>query len=280
MAGVRRVLAAAALAALSAGCAGAGQPRAVDRPTEPTNRPTVADTSPQSPSTTPRATDTPTQPAVHRPTGTVTLGFAGDVHFADELSALLSHPETALQPIRPALSRPDLMMVNLETAITVRGQPFPKTYNFRAPPSALDALDATGVDVATMANNHAADYGAVGLRDTLAAVRRSPIPVVGVGRDAASAFQPYVTSIRGTRIAVLAATTLPDETATYWAAKRDKPGVAVALLPGPRLVRAVRAIRQQVDVVIVYLHWGRRTSRAPTGGRFDTPACSRPPVPM
>ncbi len=44
-----------------------------------------------------------------------------------------------------------------------------------------------------MANNHGADYGAAGLRDTLAAIRSLRFPVVGVGADAAAAFAPYTT---------------------------------------------------------------------------------------
>jgi poly-gamma-glutamate capsule biosynthesis protein CapA/YwtB (metallophosphatase superfamily) len=224
----------------------------------------------QSPPPSPAAPDTstpPSGPAGGRPPGpssnVVTLGFAGDVHFAEQLAPLLDRPSTALQPIAAQLSRPDLMMVNLETAITDRGSPFPKEFHFRTSPKALDALAAGGVDVVTMANNHAVDYGAVGLRDTLAAVQASPIPVVGIGRNAESAFKAYIATVRGTRIAVLAATTLPDETATSWAAGRRKPGVAVALLPRPRLVRAVHAASKQADVVVVYLHWGDENSSCP-----------------
>ncbi len=185
------------------------------------------------------------------------------MHFEDHLATLLDDPATALAPIAPALRRPDVMMVNLETAITDRGSPEPKEYNFRAPPAALEALDAAGVDVASLGNNHAVDYGAVGLEDTLAAVRDSPVGVVGIGADAAAAFDPYVASVRGTRIAVLAATTLPDITASEWAAGPDRPGVAVALLPRPRLVPAIRAASEQADVVVVYLHWGDENVSCP-----------------
>jgi len=46
-------------------------------------------------------------------------------------------------------------------------------YWFRTSPAALDLLADAGVDVVTMANNHGADYGLTGLRDTLEAVRHS-----------------------------------------------------------------------------------------------------------
>jgi poly-gamma-glutamate synthesis protein (capsule biosynthesis protein) len=256
---VRRLVAAIAVTALAAGCTTtttrSSEPPTPTRQPSPTKSPTK---SPATPSETPTASASPREKL-----GKVTLGFAGDVHFSGVLAPRLQQPATALDPIEAALRRPDLMMVNLETALTERGVPFPKEYNFRAPPAALDALDAAGVDVATMANNHAADYGAVGLRDTLAAVRDSPLPVIGVGDDASSAFRPYVTEIRGTRIAILAATTLPDETALNFPATRRDPGVAVALLPHPQLVRAVRAANRQADVVVVYLHWGDENHSCP-----------------
>jgi poly-gamma-glutamate capsule biosynthesis protein CapA/YwtB (metallophosphatase superfamily) len=54
-------------------------------------------------------------------------------------------------------------MVNLETAITTGGVAQNKEFTFRAPPAAFTALRDAGIDVATMANNHGADYGASGV---------------------------------------------------------------------------------------------------------------------
>src|SRR6478672_5895047 len=121
-------------------------------------------------------------------TGIVTLAFAGDMHFELQLAALLRQPEGALGPMTPALGGADLTMVNLETSISHRGIPEAKEleepgnrYHFRTSPAALDVLAAAGVDVATVANNHGADYGPLGLRDTLRARRHSPVHLVGIG---------------------------------------------------------------------------------------------------
>lgn len=198
----------------------------------------------------------------------VTLAFAGDVHFEDELRPRLRRPTTALAPIAPTLRDADLTMVNLETAITARGRPEPKKWTFRASPKALDALAAAGVDVVTMANNHAVDYGAQGLHDTLAAKANSPIPVVGIGTDAKSAFAPARRTIRGVRVAVFGATQVPDRTAGVWAAGKGKPGVASARNP-KRLLAAVRAARGSADLVVVYLHYGTERVACPTREQRD-----------
>jgi poly-gamma-glutamate synthesis protein (capsule biosynthesis protein) len=164
-------------------------------------------------------------------------------------------------------------MVNLESAITTRGTPQAKEleypgerYYFRTGPAALDVLDAAGVDVVTMANNHGADFGRVGLRDTLAAVRSAPVPVRGVGRNRAEALAPHVVTIRGTDLAFLAADASTREGASsVWAAGTDTPGVAAARSARPRaLLAAVRAANRRADVVVVYLHWGAEYRACPT----------------
>ncbi len=146
------------------------------------------------------------------PRGTVSLAFAGDVHFQLNLAAMLDLPRGALGPITQTLKAADLTMVNLESSITDRGTPEAKElevaserYYYRTSPAALELLAAAGIDVVTMANNHGADYGPIGLKDTLAAIRTSPIPVIGIGGNRLSAFAPYRVLIRGTDIAFLAA---------------------------------------------------------------------------
>jgi poly-gamma-glutamate synthesis protein (capsule biosynthesis protein) len=192
----------------------------------------------------------------------VTLAFAGDVHFATKLAPLLDHPADALTSLRPYLGRADLSMVNLETSITTRGSAQPKQFHFRAPATAFEAVQSGGVDAVTMANNHAADYGSVGLADTLAAIRHSPIPVVGIGADDRSAYAARYVDLRGTRVALLAATQVPDWTASHFAAGPRRPGVALALTPD-RLVAAVRAAKRHADVVVVFLHWGTDYTTCP-----------------
>src|SRR5260221_12861363 len=93
----------------------------------------------------------------------ITLAFAGDVHFTGRTARLLSHPATAFGPIAPLLRSADLTLVNLETAVTSGGTPQPKYYHFRTNPAAFTALRDAGIDIANMANNHVLDYGRVGL---------------------------------------------------------------------------------------------------------------------
>lgn len=196
------------------------------------------------------------------PAQLITLAFGGDVHFAGRNAALLKNPATAFGPIASVLQSADLAMVNMETAITTRGTEEPKTFHFRAPPSAFDAARAAGVDVVTFANNHVLDYGQVGLADTVEAAARARFPIVGIGRNASEAYAPWIVSVRGVRVAFLAFSQI-HMLAFTWAARDDRPGVAMAF-DVARAAAAVADARQHADVVIVYNHWGQEGNSCAT----------------
>ena len=65
------------------------------------------------------------------------------MNFAGRTARLLSHPATAFGPIASVLKAAGLTAVNLETAVTSRGRPQPKTYHFRTTPLAFTARAAT-----------------------------------------------------------------------------------------------------------------------------------------
>jgi poly-gamma-glutamate synthesis protein (capsule biosynthesis protein) len=192
----------------------------------------------------------------------VTIAFGGDVHFTDRTLKLLDNPDTAFGPIADVFNSVDLSMINLETAVTNRGTPEPKTFHFRAPATAFDAIKAAGVDVVTMANNHALDYGRVGLSDSLAAAQAAGVPLVGIGNNATEAFKPYIVDVRGTKIAFLGFSQI-HELASTWAATDTRSGEAMAFDTN-RAVKAVSDAKKAADIVVVYMHWGQEYNPCPT----------------
>jgi len=214
--------------------------------------------------TTPTASGSP--PGTSQGGDPVTIAFAGDTHFAGQLVPRLADPDTAMGPLTSVLAAADLGVVNLETAVTTRGAPQPKEFTFRSPATAFQALKAGGVDVVTMANNHALDFGAVSLPDALDAAAAAQVPVVGLGRDEAQAYAPWLTTIKGHRIAFFGATAvLDDALVSSWSAGQGRPGVATAVNgENAAIVAAVRAARSQADTVVVELHYGKDNTTCPT----------------
>jgi len=197
----------------------------------------------------------------------VTLAFGGDVHFEGAVGARLTEdPATALgDTVGQLLAGSQLRMVNLESALTDGACPQQqdKPFIFYTPPTALTALRSATVTLISQANDHGLDCGQAGLAQGLAAAKSANFPVIGIGNSAAQAFAPYRATIRGQRIAVIAATqVIAANLVSTWTATAKQGGVASALNPR-QLVRAVQAARRTSDTVVVYLHWGIETVATP-----------------
>ncbi len=174
-----------------------------------------------------------------------------------------------------------LVFTNLELALTRRGERADKLVNLRADPDLAGELPRFGIHVATLANNHATDFGLTGLRDTLAACRAAGVEAVGAGEDVAAAMAPAILAKGGLRVAFLGlATTLPQGASA--AAERpglagirvvsryvvdpvtvdENPGIApyveTELMPGDaeRALAAVAQAKAMADIVVVGMHWG------------------------
>ena len=172
-------------------------------------------------------------------------------------------------------------MANLELPLTTADVPADKAITLRADPNIAPSLREKGIDVATVANNHALDYGPEGLAETIAALRGAGVVAVGGGADLERAMHPALLPVSGSRVAVFGlASTLPPG----YAAGPRRPGIApVRVLstfridsttldeqPGmspwveteavredvSRACERVSEIRAEVDLVVVQVHWG------------------------
>ena len=199
---------------------------------------------------------------------TVTVALAGDTMLGRSVARTLATtpPEALVAPeVCAALGQADLVVLNLECCISARGQPWAasgKRFFFRAPPRAVELLTLLGTDCVTLANNHALDYGADALLDTLEYLDAAGIATVGAGADLDQARHPAVLTAGGLRVAVLGVTDHPAD----FAAGPDRPGVAYADLGRqvPRwLAELVRGTGAQADITLVTPHWGPNMTATP-----------------
>lgn len=148
-------------------------------------------------------------------------------------------------------SSPGLFLGNLEGVPSMRDPDHPPRYDFRFPPGRLAWLKDHGIDVVSMANNHAGDAGRAGLIEGLAACERAGIGVCGAGRNAAAASQPWRTVRDGVRIAVFGVCLTDGLTA-----KRDQAGVAKLPDHAAMVEMEIRKARAAGEVVMVMVHGG------------------------
>ena len=113
----------------------------------------------------------------------------------------------ALAGIAPWLDG-DVVFANLETIVTDRNEiaARDKMFVFRMHPQGVREFAEAGINVFSLANNHALDYGTRGAGETLAHVAAVPglRAWPGLGRTRDEAMRPHVFEMRGVRVAVSA----------------------------------------------------------------------------
>ncbi len=93
-------------------------------------------------------------------------------------------PEETLGDVLPLLLDADLLIGNLETAVTDADTRVEKTFNFKVSDTIVRALvEDAGFDFLHLANNHGWDYGEQGFLDTLEAVEDIGVGYSGAGRS-------------------------------------------------------------------------------------------------
>ena len=136
-----------------------------------------------------------------------------------------------------------------------RGAPLAnKMWTFRAGPERAKVLNALGVDVAQLANNHVYDYGQEAMYDTFSALEAVGIPYVGAGRTLEEAMKPYYTEVDGKKIAIVAASRAEKYKMTPQATDTT-PGI-LRCYDTELFVQTIKEARANADYVVAVVHWG------------------------
>lgn len=161
-----------------------------------------------------------------------------------------------------ARRRPDLRIVNLETAVTTSEAAWPrKGIHYRMHPANAPCLSALGVDCCTLANNHAMDWGREGLLETVSVLSAADIRTAGAGRNATEAAAPAVLPTgSGTRVLVYAFALDDSGTPAAWRATERHAGVNrlddLSNYTVDVIAHHVDLYRQDGDLVVASIHWG------------------------
>lgn len=192
----------------------------------------------------------------------LTLAFAGDTMAAGRVAPILEEMgyQYPFQHVKGLFDQADLTMLNLETAVSLRGEAEEKQFAFRSHPDLVKGMAWAGVDIVTLANNHTLDYGHAALHDTFQYLQEYGIDYVGAGSNQNEAYSARVFEINGTRIAYLGfSRVLPT---VDWYATENRPGLASGYQVD-RMLSIVEDVKSESDLCIVYIHWGRELEDQP-----------------
>lgn len=198
--------------------------------------------------------------------GATHLLFAGDVYLSDHVleayDAAGGIDGVLSQDYQAEIQEADFFMTNEEFPFSTRGTPAPdKQFTFRVHPEKVKLMQEMGIDLVTLANNHALDYGRDAMLDTIDTLDHAGIRHVGAGKNLAEARKPDVVELNGRTFAFIGATRVYPE--ADWAASTDSAGMFSAYDGGAQLAEEVKAAKQQADYVIAYVHWGIEREETP-----------------
>jgi poly-gamma-glutamate synthesis protein (capsule biosynthesis protein) len=191
----------------------------------------------------------------------------GYVRLAEEVNGRVPAPVASDYIWGDALAeitrrQPDVRLVNLETAVTSTGEPWPdKGVHYRMHPANIGCLSAARIACCALANNHVLDWGRAGLAQTLRTLQQAGIKTAGAGGTSDAALAPAVLPLaNGARLLVFAWAAPDSGVPVEWGATPGRAGIA--LLPDLKEASAqhvashVERHRKPGDRVVVSLHWG------------------------
>lgn len=158
--------------------------------------------------------------------------------------------------------KPDVKIINLETAITQHNGYWPaKGIHYRMHPNNIDVLTSAKIDICSLANNHVLDWGYQGLEETIETLRSAGIQSSGAGKTIAEAMQPAIYELPSQqRILVFSVGLDSSGVLSDWEATPKKPGIyyfyemnqdAIA-----SIAHHIKNYRKRNDLVILSIHWG------------------------
>ena len=193
------------------------------------------------------------------------LLFAGDILFSDHVLNAYEKAGSITGVLDEGylnvISSADYFVANEEFPFSSRGQAAPdKQYTFRLPEEKVSMMNELGVDLVTLANNHALDFGTDALLDTCSTLDGAGILHVGAGANSEEARKPQIVELNGIRVGFIGASRVIP--VASWTAGASTPGMLTAY-DDTLLLQTIEETRPLCDYLIVYLHWGVEREEMP-----------------
>jgi poly-gamma-glutamate capsule biosynthesis protein CapA/YwtB (metallophosphatase superfamily) len=206
----------------------------------------------------------------------LTLALAGDVMLGRYVNRVIAARGFAYPwgDMLATIWEADRFLINLECALTDHRERWRdgsyKPFYFRADRAVVETLRLGRVSFASLANNHAADFGMTGMLESVRCLDEAGIAHAGAGADLESAREPAFLTAGEWRIGVVAFADHP----AVWAAGPATPGinhtpVSLDADAFAAIADALAFARRQAHLVIFSIHWGPNMRARPTSAFRD-----------
>ncbi len=192
----------------------------------------------------------------------VFVAAVGDIMVARGVQEILLNEADGLEQVfgstLPVLQKNDILIGNLEGAVTDSNANAIKTYTFKFNKKILGILKKCGFNYFMLTNNHCYDFGEQGFVDTLNALDEFELATSGAGHNIKEAEKFYHTEVNGQKFSIISCGAYPVENSGFngkkqAAATESKAGI---LWQSDKLIEAVKAEKAVGYCVIVNVHGG------------------------
>lgn len=195
-------------------------------------------------------------------TDMISILFVGDILLHSDYNKIVSEqgPSFIFEKISGVFNDADLRCGNLECVLSEKGAPLAGKGCLIGDKRYIASLGETGFNVVSLANNHTFDYGADAYEDMRINLKKERIKAVGAGRNLNESRKLISVSINGVRLGFLAYSSRDNNGRNY--ATDTSPGVAP--LEEQYLIEDIKKYTNDVDHLVISLHWGIEHSPYPT----------------
>jgi poly-gamma-glutamate capsule biosynthesis protein CapA/YwtB (metallophosphatase superfamily) len=169
------------------------------------------------------------------------------------------------QAVKPYLSATDLTVANLETTLAGPSKPYSGYPNFNTPDEILDAVQYSGIDILTTANNHAYDTGEKGVIRTHLTIKKKGFLTTGTAPSHGER-KGVLVEKNGIKIGFLAYTEQVNGTPSL-----DNKSYLINRINPKLITKDIQELKQQgAESVVVSLHWGTEYQLIPNDFQKET----------
>lgn len=162
-----------------------------------------------------------------------------------------NNPLWPFENVKDILSSGDITVANVEVPFVKDCPTVIEGMVFCGREDNVKGLIASGIDVATLANNHISDYGVVGIENSVKILRENNIDVAGLEGDI------LYKTINGTKFAFLAFNDIYGSIPPVLKAEKEI------------IERLVGEAREKANVVVVAMHWGVEYRATPDSRQIE-----------
>ena len=192
-------------------------------------------------------------------TDEITVLAVGDITVGSSLTRVIERQGAGVffEGIASVIQSADVATVSLNSSISDRGEPSTlQQHHFRAAPGLARALANAGFDAVSLASPNILDFGVVALEDTVTNLEWYNVKSMGAGVSPASANLPAWLEVNGQKIALFA----------YLRENKFNMTSLNVLASAvySQMMHAVRQVKNEAQLIIVWLHWGKREAKKET----------------